>query len=275
MIYSLTLFGDAPQERELLKIRLAEELPYIDKFMIVESSCTHAGVSKPYGLKEMPELFTNPKIDCQFIAPALAKSGKALSRQQDRKLLNTQQIDHCRQFIKDDDIVICSDLDEINDRRDMPRIIDEIKKQQYIHIRMYNHQYYINYFAIGWQYRWSLSYGCTGEYLRKRNLTLFRLRHEWQPIGIDGQAINFVETTGHHFSYIMTADQIIKKIERSPDMCFYHNDYTFVDQAIKKGYDVLKRSGTQRVWSAQAVDNRYPKSVIDNMQYWQQWVIGR
>ena len=48
MIYSITQFGNLPRELDLLKIRLAEELPHVDKFVIVEADRTHSGKPKDY-----------------------------------------------------------------------------------------------------------------------------------------------------------------------------------------------------------------------------------
>lgn len=58
MIYNCTMFFN---EFKLLELKIAEELPYCDKMIIVESSKTHANKDKPLHLKNHP-LLDHPKI---------------------------------------------------------------------------------------------------------------------------------------------------------------------------------------------------------------------
>lgn len=290
MIYSLTSFSGLPTEPEILKVRLAEELPFVDHFLIIEGDRTFSGKPKgKYYIDSHKHIWDDPKVTViRYKYTAVNRRDTWRNAEAQRNAMPT--------MYDDDDVIIWSDLDEINCAEEMPMIIEQARQLQYARISIINHCYFINYFGDSdlW-HRLTTSFVVTGKYLRNSHMSLHQLRKEWssatmklragppmpRPDGrtdvveADRTVVPVIHTHGHHFDYMLTPVQIAAKFEWLAASCYddpKFKDISYLTAARENGWDVLQRRFKERVWSPRPMDATYPKSVLNNMAYWQRHV---
>lgn len=275
MIYSRTQFAGLAGEPELLRIRLAEELPFVDKFVIIEGDHTFSGKPKRITLPDYEDIWARPKVEAIKVT--------------------FNKIDHCHTWnngilqqnvlqdlkYKPDDIIIWTDLDEVNNAKDMPTILNECSNRGYVHIGIHNHCYFINYFGRE-TYRKILptSFAVTGAYLKSCKQTFRQLRREWTA---DNQthSIYVVETDGHHLDYMVQPEDIMLKFDCLAARTYRRSEFydiEYIKKARKYGWDHLQRralNGRRKVWYYEPFDSvkhTYPASLLANIKIWQPYI---
>jgi hypothetical protein len=216
-------------ELELLDIRLNMLDPYVDYFVLVESTTTHSGlptqlyyqnnkhlfkkfehkikhivIDKPLkDFEDVRERLTNPdlsEIDREILTNALTtdtiKGGLSFLRDfYQKEYIKKALID-----LNDDDFCFISDLDEIWD----PRVLIDYSKDDIYKLKQEPYMYYLNNRS---NEDWS---GWTGTIATKyKNIKTNCLNH----IRTRGKVPHTVIKSGWHFSFLGGADRVKKKIE--------------------------------------------------------------
>jgi len=277
MIYDCFTFFN---ELDLLEIRLNILNDYVDRFVLVESTKTHQGKSKPLFFsqnKNHYEKFLDKIIHVVVdeFPDYEGKSPWVLEHHQRNMILNG--LKNCTS----DDIILISDLDEIPN----PKKILEYKNKKGIKIfRQKMYYYFINCINVSNtdSYRWNgtimVNY-CdikSPQDFREISMRLLNLFHQkfihriywhlWKLFQVDikGKKIVFVPDGGWHFSYLGGVDMIIKKLE-----AFAHAEYNKeefkdikkIEDAIKKGKDLFGRGFSYKFVP---LDESFPEYILKN-----------
>lgn len=244
-------------EFKLLELKIAEELPHCDKMIIVESRKTHANNDKPLHLKNHP-LIDNPKIIYRSDVGDIFSTHRAFNEglQRDYALWEIN--------LEDDDIIISSDIDEINSGNSIPEMIRMAKQDGFVKAIQTLYYYKIN---LKVPLLWHSSFATTGKYLKDnyKQLTLLRRKE-------DG---SMIPTDGKHFSYLGTPEDVFYKINN-----FMHWEYQqFADlekirEKMDKRLDVYERllNGKAVTFEKVDIDETYPKSILDNLSDWESFI---
>ena len=218
----------------MLKFRLTELNPFIDKFILVESNKTFSGNIKEFVFESHKEEFKpwldkiiHIKVD-DNIATANAWDHEAFQRNQ--ILSGLQQIEH---LCKTDAIMI-SDLDEF------PNIdhLAEVKgANKFTGINGYREDfYYYNFTCFNFKHRWAGTMLMNPGILQQVDYNIERLRQaRWSVPLIDG---------GWHLSYFGDVEYIKNKIRS-----FSHQEYNTekylndeqIEDCIKNQKDLFLR----------------------------------
>lgn len=238
-------------EFDLLKIRLHELDPWVDRFVLVESSETPTGHKKPLYFAENKEMFKEflPKIT--FLESPLAKNPKtAWDRQENQRNFIMEGLRGCW----DNDLILIGDLDEI------PKGIDfeVVCKKDDIYWTSYQapYFYFMNLYRPG---AWS------GTVLtRYKNLvSVFNgSPHEIRSKRRKGICVQRgVQNRGWHFSHMGGFEKVKLKSISSPHFNIYArmSDQDFRNQMKEGG--VIK--GRKLVKGP--IDNTYPKWFVENI----------
>lgn len=250
-IYSLTMFFN---EFDLLDLKIQEELPHVDCMIIVEADHTHSGQPKTLHLPTNKK-YENPKIKILTMGDDFKTDSYSNEGRQRNAALPTN--------LEDDDILICTDLDEINKSEDMPKIIDAAKRHELVRIAMFNYYYKIN-VTTSTVTKWCLPFAVTGKYLKTTNKTLTEIRrHEkWG---------NVISTEGRHFGYLADAQGISYKIKNFLHTNFNRPKYTDIDKIQERIKDLKDPYDRTKLLKVQ-VDDTYPKTILNNMPYWSKYI---
>jgi len=242
-------------ELDLLELRFDILGPYVDKFILVESHQTFSGKPKPLYYLENKERFAkwNDKI-IHIVVPNMEVDDGNLFR---RHYLCYDAIE---KWVLDnadlEDVVFCSDLDEIWN----PEILSKVDEERHSLIQ-HNYSYWLNYIS---NEVWTGSLMCKAKLIwlgynkHCRTSKPFPLQ--------DG---------GWHFSNIGGVEQIIKKLEAYDHsnevipMLSKFEGYGIKDR-MEKGYDFLGRQfNYQGVPFEFKVENGLlPQYLKDNKDKW-------
>lgn len=240
-------------EFKLLELKIAEELSYCDKMIIVESNKTHANNDKPLHLKEHL-LIDNPQISYinvgdLFVNNHLVNEGV----QRDAALW---EID-----LQDNDIVICSDVDEIHPAESFDLIFKACKEHGFVKIVQDLYYYKIN---LRTPTLWHSSFAVSGKYLKEHHKQLTMLRR-------NGDAPFMVRTNGKHFSYLGTPEEVFYKVSN-----FMHYEYKGfanleeIRQKMENRKDIYGRLLNHQdiTFERVEIDETYPKTIRENLSEW-------
>ena len=254
MIYNCTMFFN---EFKLLELKIAEELAHCDKMIIVESRKTHANNEKPLHLKDHP-LIDNPKIIYKSDVGDIFTSNRVFNEglQRDSALWELH--------LEDDDIVISSDIDEINSGNSIPEMVKMCKEHGFVKAIQTLYYYKIN---LKVPLLWYSSFAATGKYLKENHnqLTLLRRKEDGAMIPTDGK----------HFSYLGTPEDVFYKMKN-----FMHWEYQkFADlerikEKMTKRRDVYERlfNGKTVTFEKVDIDETYPESILENLSDWESFI---
>jgi len=257
MIYSCTLFYN---EFDLLDVKLAEELAGgVDKIVVVEASRTHQNQEKEVYLDDK---VLNPKVQVVVVgkefdkithpSPRIAAlQREAIQRNAAMEALN----------LKDDDVVICADVDEIFPRDEIQEIAQAALKFGFIKLIQKNFNFKINLFSPT---PWYCPFAARGK-LIKAGLTLNRLRTK------EGFK---ARTNGCHFSFVMTPEQIADKFKAYSHVEFNTPEFTNVgniEAAIAANTDVCGRERIKHLIPVE-IDERWPLAIRENLTKWSRFI---
>ena len=174
------------------------------------------------------------------------------------------------------DLIIISDADEIPNPE---KIINFDFKKKYGVFEQKQYYYKLNLLNES-NPIWRGSKACIKKYLKSpqwlRELKI-KKRSFWR---LDKINLNYtIENGGWHFCNLKTPDQLLYKYK---NLCEYKDNYVFlnsinekflntknIEEKIKNQKDIIGRND---VFKKQDVDNSYPKYILDNIKFFQNWI---
>lgn len=269
-IYDCFLFNN---ELDVLELKLTEMSPHIDVFVIGEAPRTFKGTSKPMLLKENWDRYSRWHDKIRYIEIDLpADPDPWVNENLDREELKRGLYD-----ANPDDIIICSDADEIY-RADVMTTMRKYSPDEIISfdLRMPQFVYKFN----NWHYNWitadniQVSWHCPCLATRFSNLggieeqRKLRIEKPQQP------KCAVVWHAGWHFTFIGDNDFVKAKIENF--------DYTWlskfkdtdlnIDEDVKAGQYMGTKE--QNGHFARVMINEYmPVTLQTNPYYWEKFLV--
>lgn len=283
MIYDCFTFFN---ELELLEIRLNIMDPYVDKFVLVESTKTHQGQPKPLYFQEHQSVFSKFR---DKIIPVVVEDMPAYNGSNSWELEHFQRnaIGRALKACSHQDKIILSDVDEIPNLSAID--LSNIDKNTLYIFRQYMFYYYINCMndTNDKNYRWHgsvlfhYSEKISPQTIRDFSLQTMGLYHHkwlhrlywnirkhitWQQFPLH---LKFVENGGWHFSYLGGVDRIIQKLS-----AFAHTEYNTeeyknperIKQALEKGEDIF---GRDFHYTFIPLNDIFPSYIIENQEKFQ------
>lgn len=258
----------------LFETRLNILNKYVDFFVVCEANKDHIGNLKNYNFN--PKINEEIKKKIIYIKvddlPEIKLKGK-----KDYKLVELQmeRIHEGIQNADSNDLIIFSDEDEIPD----PNQINYFKKDNYkFGIFLQNMYFYkINVLSDDHGYgNWPGSRICKKKYLKSFfSLRLLKVKNINYPFWrIDKEkSIQLIKNGGWHFSYLMSPEEISKKISSAAHTEFNQEKYKsikHIENSITNLKDPFERDiNLKKV----KIDDSYPDYIKNNLDLFKKWII--
>ena len=255
MIYSMTMFFN---EHDLTDLKIKEETPYVDQIIIQESLWTHVGNIKPIRF-EADKYKDNSKVLHLII------DNTALYEKCDMKADRFSRANKERRYpvsvlpIQDDDILIVTDIDEIINGEEIPRIIEEVKLRGFVRLEMRAFYYYINVMQAE---NWSYPYAVNGKIAKQYGL-------DWLRLNMMG---TILPNCGNHFGWLGTLEDIKNKIQNMAHTEFNTKEIVEgTEKRMEKLEDVVGRSDQEKL-KVVPIDYLYPRTILNEYSEFKKYV---
>jgi len=251
-IYDCFIFYN---ELDILKIRLEELYPVIDKFVLVESNLTFRGKTKPYVFGENKAKFSK-YLDKILYVPLNDNneySSDFRIAPWEREKWQRNQIALGIQDLQPDDIIIVSDVDEIPRRSTIAKINPIVS----VTLGMNMYYYALNMYDGN---AWGGAKAVRKKYYRDAE----SLRHS--------DPEESISNAGWHFSYLGDAEHIKNKIQSFAHWELDTPEITDIDKMnsrIDAGVDIW---GHGKRYQQVEIDDTYPIEVVKNKQYYSKYI---
>lgn len=257
-------------ELDLLEFRLKLLAPYVDHFVIAESNITFSGNGKPYNFEKHKNLFAKWEKQIIYLQVRQTTDGLVFNPNEEKYnpdsaafQLEYQQrnaLHDAAQYIKDTDLVITGDLDEIPD----PAIFKKLGSlNEPLSISMIFHNYFMNCRNSKSEKLWNGSVVCSGKLFKENTPQQLRdNRNKYKKL----------KNGGWHFSYLGGLEKIKYKIQSFAHTEFNKAEYlddAHIMTALEKGQDVLKRKNV--AYKFVPLDY-YPTHVAELMKQYPQFI---
>lgn len=270
-IFDCFIFND---EINLLKIRFNILNNYVDYFVICESKYDHNKKLKKFNfnLNLFPE-FKKKIIYIKITQPQ--KSDDPWINQSNQRNTLVKGIKKA----KLDDYIIYSDVDEIPN----PLTIQEFINSNYKFgiFMQYLFYYKLNLLSKNTYNQWEGSRICKKKYLKsfediRANIRKKNLRYKFYRIDkfYLEKNIKLINNGGWHFSYLMNAKEIIKKIKSSTHTEYNRKEYLnskIIEEKIRQGKDLFNRTDTFN--KIKFTNKIYPKYLVKNKKKFKDLII--
>ncbi len=277
-------------ELDLLEIRLNILDPYVDYFVISEANITFSGKTKPlYYLEnkarfkkfeqkiihnivnDTPNDFSNFKHQYftdwtkSYKHKHNGKKLLELTKDCQIEVYQRDSIMHAllNNELNDNDIILCSDLDEIPSSKIFNNLNILLEDQELLHCNQRWHIYYLNNYCKN---DWFGTRVCKYRYLKTQSIDLVRYPTEDR----SKQKGMILEDSGWHFSYLGGEEKVKEKLE---SIAYKGNKSTWVLHFIDKIFKnrIKKRIEnnediflTNREFSKVDIDENFPTYIIEN-----------
>ena len=242
---------------------------FVDKFVIVESTVNHQGKPKKLhfdinGYKKFKNKINYIVVDD---TPENIKKphegGESLVEQHQRNSI-MKGLKNCL----DDDLIILSDVDEIPD---LTKLNQFNKKNKYTVFSQKAFAYKLN-LLNKTENNWHGSKMCLKKNLKSpqwlRNLK-FKKYPFWR---IDKpQNLQIIENGGWHFAYLLDSKGISKKIKSFAHGEDNKKDNTDIDKIEGKMEKLLHPTKGFELTKVK-IDETFPKYILDNISYYDEWI---
>lgn len=270
-IYDCTTFYNA---NFLFQTRFEILKNYVDYFVVCEANKDHTGKKKSFNF-DLDFLKKNHKkiIYIQVTdLPSIRLKGK-----KDYKLLKLQMENLFKgiENAKGDDLIILSDEDEIPNPLKIHNFNSNHFKFGFFMQNMY--YYKINLLCLdGGKGDWPGSRICKKKNLKSFfKLRILKLKNRKYPFWrIDKEkSIQTIENGGWHFSYLMTAEDIKKKIESMAHTEFNKDKYKNLKTIKKNIEDCIDPFQREIKFEKVKVDSTYPDYIKKNLNKFKDWIL--
>lgn len=240
-------------ELDVLKIRLEELYPVVDRFVIVEGSLTFRGNPKPFYYEENANLYEKYWDKIHHVKVHGNHSTSLDKRRQswEREYYQRNQIAQGFFGTQPDDIVIISDVDEIPRRSAIAQLNPE-PIQRFLLKQFY---YGINVYAgsCGASKATRIKYFTTAQGTRNTD-----------PPGI--------EDAGWHFSYLGDADHISTKFKSFSHWELDIPEITNVAKINQRMSKIQDLWGQNHGYERVEIDDTYPEAIKDDLEYYAKYI---
>ncbi len=236
-------------ELDLLRVRLVEHDPFVDRFILIEADRTHTGRPKPFYFDPADPRFVPfaGKIIHRRVALQESPANAWVNENAQR-----DAILKAAEFA-DDDVLFISDADELLSRRYWPDLLRQVRTEGVVGVRQTMYYYQINLLAGD---DWNRARLCTFGYLQRAQLTPTKLRLSQVPMT--------PEPCGWHFSYIGDVAAIRRKLEAFAHQEYNHPQWNTEDairKALENRVDLFRR-GEQ--FARVSVNDTWPLEMLRN-----------
>jgi len=241
-------------EDDIADLKIKEEAPYVDKIIIQESMWTHAGNLKPirFNHKKYDNKVTHLVIENDIIYKNCDLNIDRFCRASAERRYPLSQFP-----IADDDVILVTDIDEIINGEEIPRIVSETQKRGFVRLGMRNF-YYINVMQPG---EWSYPYAVSGKIAKERGL-------DWLRLNMIG---TILKNCGNHFGWLGGVEAINYKIQNMSHIEFNKPDIiTNIEKRLEKLDDVVGRTDQPKLTIID-IDHKYPRSILNNFAGWKKY----
>lgn len=211
-VYFKTTFY-APLELPFIKMNLLESLPYVDKFIIVEGNRTHVGAPRECIFESyISQIPQNLREKILYIKADLAGETVDCTESCDGCQMHKNENalwDSFEKYVdlRDDDIVIAADADEVIYRKVYPLIFALLRPDTPLLLPLHQFFYRMNYLWRDETF-WAPVAAYAGYYKHRPH------PHKWR---YEGK--RFPLMAGCHFSWQLTIEQMLFKLKT-----YAHND---------------------------------------------------
>ncbi len=265
-------------ENLIARIHVQEASQWVDEFHILETNKTFQYQSKPFVFDVQ-----HPKVHYH----AIDVTGRFKARRKWFPHLDLKRRYNPKGFyfnaawyneqlqrnlacaiagIKDDDIVILSDIDEIIDSRQADRIISEVKRRDMLTVRLHFTMFYFNLFSTNWSGPRDYSYRVfmlTGKKLRQDwGFDSDRLRKQGEHGELCDRVYCLPDYAGFHYSWLGDADFVSQKLAAYSHVEHaYMNNKEFIERAISSrssifpGHELSVNNAIQHLPAVDAMRN--------------------
>ncbi len=270
-IYDCTTFYNANM---LFDLRYNILKDYVDYFVVCEASKTHTGQIKKYNFdKNLLSKYGKKIIYIQVDdLPEIKIKGK-----KDYKLLKIQMDNLFRGIIKaeDDDLIIFSDEDEIPN----PEVISHFKKNDYKFGLFLQNMYYYKFNILGLDEgdgNWAGSRICKKKYLKSffdfRILKKKNIKYPFWRFDKE-KSIQLIKNGGWHFTYLMTPDEILNKIENMAHTEFNKEKFKNIEKIKENISNLIDPFDRNLRLKKVNIDHNYPEYLIQNLNIYKDWIL--
>jgi len=262
MIYSITMFFN---ELDLLDLKIKEELPHVDKIIIVESEITHSGNPKPLNFP-ISKYKDNEKI----LYVVASKSVFADCPERWDKEVRQRDYAMSRIILSDEDVLIVTDIDEIVNGENISSIVAETMLHGLVRLDMRLFFYFIN--VQQPHYICAHPFAVTGKRY-KENPSLSYLRTGPDRNSGDFHLNSFhLANCGNHFAWMGGVEKVREKFD---NFCHTEYDTPEIRAGIEERYEKLGNivgRTDQPAFVVIDVDERYPKTIRENISEWSKYI---
>jgi beta-1,4-mannosyl-glycoprotein beta-1,4-N-acetylglucosaminyltransferase len=228
MIYDCFMFN---KELDMLEFRLKELYDYVDYFILIESTKTHTNDDKELHYNNNKSRYAeySKKVIHIIMDDDIVKNLNKLCPnnvteqwiiENGTRIFLTQFI-LINDSIKEDDIIMMSDLDEIPDV-DILQNLCEIKLPVVLNMGLF----YYN-FHLKLEDNWNGTTICNKNLLHRLNLQQLRLDgHNWFPV---------IRNAGYHLTYFFRPDELLYKLNtygHSPELSSEIKNINYVKHCL-------------------------------------------
>jgi hypothetical protein len=256
----MTMFYD---EIDLLDLKIKEESPYVDRIVVVESKVTHSGKAKALSF---PAWKYGNKV--KYIVAHEEDFADCPGRWD--KEVRQRDIAARPFYIENDDVLIVTDIDEIINGENIPRIVAETRRHGLVRLDMRLFFYYINVQQPG--YICPHPYAVTGRiYSENPSLSYLRTGPNRNDGTFHANAYH-LSNCGNHFGWLGGVEKVKEKFNN-----FCHTEYDTpevragIEARFEKLDNIVGRTD-QPKFQIIDIDWLYPRTIRENLSAWNKYI---
>lgn len=272
MIYDCIPFFN---ELDILKLRMHIMAPYVDKFVIEESTVTFSGEPKPMVFAENRERFAEFEDKILYVAVDNSPMSGVTTHERDKFQKN--QLIRAMKECKEDDIIIFSDVDEIPNPKVLMNVIADFDASKIYHFAQRMFYCFLNMEEISGNLlsitgefpnitrkQWLGTKVCSFGNIPKEGIVFLREVSPSDPAGVR------VENGGWHFGYMGgSGEKDVSKRIGEKVKAAAHQEYNtprYLKEAVDRllcGEDIFDRNAQ---FVRVEIDETYPEYLREHMQ---------
>jgi len=272
-IYDCTTFY---QGNLLFEMRFNILKDIVDYFVVCEANKDHTGNSKEFNFNpKIPEHYKNKIIYIKVEnLPTIKIKGNFSD---DNKLVRIQMENLFKgiEKAKADDVIIFSDEDEIPN----PLVINKFQKEKYKFAIFMQNMYYYKFNIMGidegngtWPGSRIALKKNLKSFFKFRLLKIKNLNYPFWRIDKE-KSLQLIENGGWHFTYLMSPENIKKKIQSSAHTEFNKQEFKN-EKIIKNNIENLRDPfGRKLRYKRVKIDNTFPDYFLNNLKYYENWIL--